>query len=555
MEVVGQQKAKGRSGDGIFTLVDTMSREIKEDFNLSPQQISQDIDKDVILITTDSPEALQHFVAGKILSNLGKFEEANKEFQQAVDLDPEFANSYRMMYINCNYMGKYEEADKNLARAQSLLNRVSERDYYLIQAILAPTYESTVDCYKKLLEIYPDDLETLGLLGSMYRNREQWELAKEQFEKIIEIDPSQENTLINIAYLSMTQGLYEEAQKMLISWENIFTDKSYYHSFLGMIYLCQRKFDLALEQAQLGLSAGDENSEALLLSALTLFLENDFENTEKTLEQMIASDDFYTQFRGLNWVYYLYLTTKNEEKMINALNQGLEFSKKYEFMPGLYNFRLMQTYTYLIKNDLTKALESASKTVETALLNDISDDINFSQHLRGLIYIKLNRLEDARAAAETLKQRIETSGLTKHLRHYHHLVGEIAQAEGDFDTAVKEFKTACFLLPAEHSRADMHILYYDSLASAYFESGQYDKARSEYESIVNLTTGRLRWGDKYGHALFRLGQINSHKGKIDEAAEYFKTFLILWKEADPAKEEEIKLALSELEKLQAGNFN
>ena len=554
MEVVGQQKAKGRSGDGIFTLVDTMSREIKEDFNLTPQQISQDIDKDVILITTDSPEALQHFVTGKILSNLGKFEEANKEFQKAVDLDPEFANAYRMMYINCNYMGKYEEADKNLARAQSLLNRVSERDYYLIQAILAPSYESTVDCYKKLLEIYPDDLETLGLLGSMYRNREQWESAKQQFEKIIEIDPSQENTLINIAYLSMTQGLYKEAQEILISHEDIFTDKSYYHSFFGMIYLCQKKFDLAMEQAQLALSAGDEGNDALLLAALILFLKNDFENAEKTLEQMIASDDFYAQFRGLNWLYFLYLTTKNEEKMTQSLSRGLEFSKEYEFMPGLYNFNLMQTYTYLIKNDLTKAWESASKTVETALLSDISDDINFSQHLRGLIYIKLNRHEDARAAAESLKQRIEKSGLTKHLRHYHHLMGEIARAGGDIDTAIVEFKAACSLLPAEHSRSDMHILYYDSLASTYYESGNYDKALKEYERIINLTTGRLRWGDKYGHAFYRLGEIHIHNGNRKKAAENFQAFLNLWKSADPTHVEEINQAQTRLKELHAAEI-
>jgi tetratricopeptide (TPR) repeat protein/predicted Ser/Thr protein kinase len=551
MEVVGQQRARGRSGDGIFTLVDTMSREIKEDFNLTPQQISQDIDKDVILITTDSPEALQHFVAGKILSNLGKFEDSNKEFQQAVDLDPEFANAYRMMYINCNYLGQYEEADKNLARAQSLLNRVSERDYYLIQALLAPSYETTIDNYEKLLEIYPDDLETLGFLGSMYRNREEWELAKEQFEKIIEIDPSQENTLINIAYLSMTQGLYEEAKEILISHEDIFTNKSYYHSFLGMIYLCQQKFDLAIEQAELAISAGDEGNDALLLMALTLFLKNDFDSAEKTFKQMIASDDFYTQFRGLNWLYFLYLTTKNEEKMIHTLSQGLEFSKKYDFMPGLYNFNLMQTYTCLIKNDLTKALESASKTVETALLSNISEDINFSQHLRGLIYIKLNRLEEARAAAENLKQRIEKSGLTKHLRHYHHLKGEIALAEDDSDTAIAEFKTACSLLPAEHSRSDMHILYYDSLASAYYEKGQYDKALKEYERIVNLTTGRLRWGDKYGHAFYRLGEIYSHNGDEKKVAENFNEFVNIWKSADPKHEKEIENARQKLEKLKA----
>lgn len=58
MEPVGSETVEGRGGDKIFPMVDRLSQLIKKDFNISQEDIYADIDKDVMSITTSSPEAI-----------------------------------------------------------------------------------------------------------------------------------------------------------------------------------------------------------------------------------------------------------------------------------------------------------------------------------------------------------------------------------------------------------------------------------------------------------------------------------------------------------------
>ena len=103
----------------------------------------------------------------------------------------------------------------------------------------------------------------------------------------------------------------------------------------------------------------------------------------------------------------------------------------------------------------------------------------------------------------------------KLMRHYYHLSGVIAKAEGDYQTAVQEFEKAISLLSSENFKADMHILYFDALALTYVESGDLKKAQKVYERITGLKTGRLRWGDLYVKSFYKLGKL--HEQQRNEA--------------------------------------
>jgi tetratricopeptide (TPR) repeat protein len=68
---------------------------------------------------------------------------------------------------------------------------------------------------------------------------------------------------------------------------------------------------------------------------------------------------------------------------------------------------------------------------------------------------------------------------------------------------------------------------------SYFKSGRPEKAREVYEEIINLTTGRLFWGDLYAKSFYMLGKIHEQQGNTAEATEHYEKFLFLWKGADP----------------------
>jgi len=86
----------------------------------------------------------------------------------------------------------------------------------------------------------------------------------------------------------------------------------------------------------------------------------------------------------------------------------------------------------------------------------------------------------------------------------------------------------------QNNQGEMDLAYFvESLARAYFMKRDWEKARTEYESIVMMTYGRIRHGDIYAKSFYMLGKIYEEMGKKKEARKNYRRFLDLWKNADP----------------------
>jgi tetratricopeptide (TPR) repeat protein len=93
-----------------------------------------------------------------------------------------------------------------------------------------------------------------------------------------------------------------------------------------------------------------------------------------------------------------------------------------------------------------------------------------------------------------------------------------------------------------------HTLFLESLAQAYYKSGDLDKARSVYEQITLLTKERINLGDIYVKAFYNLGKIYEQQEERAKSIECYEKFLDLWKDADPgiAEVEDAKKRLARL---------
>jgi len=533
MEPVGSERVTGVGIESIFAMADELTRKIKVNFNFTPEEIDMDIDKDVEIITTDSQEALKYYIEGKRLYKERKFKESNEVLEKAVALDPGFALAYKQISDNYGYMVKPEQAQEYIQKALSLIDRVSEREYYLLKGDTTDSYQSKIENYQKLLEIYPDDLKGLSHLGSLYRNMEEWDLAQEQFEKIIEIDNKQELALENIAYIYMAKGLYEKARKLLESNQHIFSNKIFFHIRMGIAFLCQNKYDLALSEVNKAKSLDPDDIFIKELIGHIYQIRGDYDSAVKIYRQLLNSDDHLSQYLGWLWLSYLYLMRGEYTLVKKEILQGIEHSQKFDFIPSLYNSTILSAYVDLQLKRFPEALTASNQALKLANEIDYITYKNFALHLRGLVLVKMKKLEEARKTAEELKRQIERTGRKKYLRHYHHLMGMIAREEGMISRAIDDFSVAYSLLPKQHEKYDEHILYLDFLASAYFENGELDRARKEYENIISLTTGRLRWGDLYSKSFYWLGRIFQIQKQKDKAIEHYKKFLKIWENADP----------------------
>jgi tetratricopeptide (TPR) repeat protein len=123
------------------------------------------------------------------------------------------------------------------------------------------------------------------------------------------------------------------------------------------------------------------------------------------------------------------------------------------------------------------------------------------------------------------------------MKYYDHLMGRIALAEKRPADAIRYLEQAISLLPAQRENSDYHAFYYDALAAAYFQNGDYEKAQEGYQMIISLTTGRLCWGDIYARAFYWLGKTSQRTGKVREASANYEKFLRLWEKADRGRPE------------------
>jgi tetratricopeptide (TPR) repeat protein len=279
--------------------------------------------------------------------------------------------------------------------------------------------------------------------------------------------------------------------------------------------------------------------EPVELEGMIHLVKGDPASAEKSFRDMVRSDDPLFQSTGRAWLGHLYLMQGRYDRLREEIKAGLEHARAAEMSSELracevHLMKILSTYVGLQMNDLPQAYEASSQALEAAREEgERVDHVDLSLQFRGLVLAKMKRFDEARAAAEKLKQYIEKAEVLNDLRHYHRLMGEIAREQGDLAKAVVSFETAVSLLPHQSCKQDLHILYLDSLASAYHQKGDLDKARNTYERILSLTTGRVRWGDLYVKSYYRLAKILQGQGQKDKAAGFYRRFLEIWSQADP----------------------
>lgn len=129
----------------------------------------------------------------------------------------------------------------------------------------------------------------------------------------------------------------------------------------------------------------------------------------------------------------------------------------------------------------------------------------------------------------------------------HNVRGSIALAEGRPQDAVSEFRllerTGPFILGAT-----------PLLAMAYDAAGQADSALAAYERYVNTSNAfRLFWDSTFLAGSYRrLAELYETRGDAARAAEYYRRYADLWKDADPELQPRVRAAEGKAKMLTEG---
>ena len=537
-ELLGSPFAEGQNET---TLVDDLTVKIKTSLNLSEILITEDIDRKVGEITTESPQALNLYFQGLNAYDERKFELSNTYLLKAVELDPKFAMAHRKIAGNFDYMGDNANSKLYLDKAMFYLERVSDRERYLIEGYYAQnvsdSIEDAVKYFWELVRMYPDDIDGNIQLGSVFRNLEEWDEALIRFERVIQLDKTNVIGYLNKVYILMAKGFYDEAKELLEAKQHVSPQQTVFHRLMSRLFLIYNKVDLAMEQIEKLRNLDAENLDYHIIKGQIHHVQDEYSSARKEYETLIKQGNEDYQITGRLWMSRLYLTQGMLEKAKKEALEGLEHAREFQLHVPEVDFLLLLAYLDLRMKSFDDALEFATQASEIASGMKARSEERYGYIFRGLISLELNNVSMAEETVTQLKQLTESSGCKNFMRNYHYLMGMVSQKKGNISQAIDYFEMAFNSLPHQKSTEDNHALYLDALASAERMRGDVYKAQNYYEQMISLTTGKLKWGDLYSVSRYHLGRIYQQKGMKQEAVDQFERFLKLWKNADFAQKE------------------
>jgi serine/threonine protein kinase/predicted Zn-dependent protease len=538
-ETISSLSVKADGENNIFARVDDLTKKIKLELDLTPDQIAADMDKEVGKITTSSHEAYKYYAEGRKYHNEGEYPKSIQLMKKAVAIDPHFAMAYRSMgmaFYNFGDIGKYK---KYLEKAMELSARLSDREKYIIRgdfySLSDKTFNKAIEAYNKLLRLYPDDGFGNTNLALVYLWLEEWDRAIERIEVLIQNNDEAVHPYFLQSEAYACKGLYDRGRKVLENYLVKFPDNAVIHRYLIIIYICQGKYDLALIESDKAYSLDHSDYHVFWGKGIIFSLMGDIISAEKEFRKCLASKELLAPPLGKNGLGALYLLQGRFQEAKQQIKQGIELAAKRDLNQLKSWLHSFLAYINLKSKNKNQALKEFDKALDSALKADMSHLWEFALNGKGLTYLEMNSMDKAKATAEELKTFIQEGMNKKSLRFYYHLMGMIELNRKNSPGATEYFKKAISLLHSEYysTKGRMHALFIEPLALTYFKSGDLEKAQKEFERITSLTFGRYNHGDIYARAFYTLGKIYQQKGWKGKAIESYNKFIDLWKNCDP----------------------
>jgi len=531
----GTSRVEGQGEESLFSLVDEITKKIKLEFNISMEQIADDIDRDIGTITTLSPEAYKYYSQGRQAYNVGEYEKSIALMERAVAADPEFAMAYRSMSVAYFLLAYEAKRYETMRKAFELSHRLPDREKYTIEgdffSLSESTYDKALESYNKVLELYPNDLISNQNSALIYADLEQWDKAIERAEVSRRQKVVQPYTLLVGLY--SRKGQYDEARDVVLDYIENIQDSAYVRRRLAWINVCQRKFDQALDEIDKAIAMDPENAAyAQTRGQISLFA-GELEAARIEFARLVERENPAQKVTGIRGLSLIASLQGRFSEAAKLAEQGINTSKSAEQKGSEIGFRerLAEIDLYIGKSDeaLFQIEEAWPFTMERG---DLDQKIRVLVD-RGLFYLETRSLQDALKTAGELKGLIESGLNEKSMRYYDYLMGLIEHEKKNYSGAVDYLQRAQSLLPAEWNSRDVQAKFYFALGQAQHRAGNLVEAQKAYEDILPMTFGRDYCQHLYVLAFYELGRVFQDQGNTAQAIEHYQKFLDLWKDADP----------------------
>jgi len=550
LEHIDSESISGTGEQSIFSMVDELTRRVKANFRLTPEEIASDIDKDIGIVTTSSPEAYKYYVEGIRYDIKGDYKKVIEYMEKAVEIDPEFASAYLAMAWSYGNLAYFAEEKKALMMALEVSDRLSDREKYNIQGQFymqqsEKTWDKSLEAFEKLIQLYPDDITGNNALAILYSRLGDREKAIEHYKICVNYKTEDVVIYTNLANTYCAEGLYDKAIEVLESHINNIKDSDFIRRSLALTYRYQGKYDLAIAEADKALSFNPDSWQNIRSKGDIYFYMGNLQKAGQEYRKLIERDEPLDYAWGLLRLQSLYLLQGKFEDFKEKILEGIELSEKLGQITWSMAWRSSLSHAELRLGNSGQAMEELKEVWGTAIAEEDLGTQRAILRDMGLVHLEMESIEEAENTAERLKEMTEQAPNKELFRDYYYLKSMIELEKENYSMAIEYIEKGLSLLSAT---SDLNLVFTDSLGLAYYRKGDLENAQETYERALSLATGRFDYGDVYAKSFYMLGKIYEEMGWEGKAIENYEKFLEFWRNADPGlpEVEDAKTRLSSL---------
>jgi len=440
--------------------------------------------QDKIPITTSSEKALKYYLQGRDLAEKLRGQESRQYFQQAVNVDPDFAIAYLQLSL---VQPSAKEFFSTFEKARALADEVSEAERLWILGFEAGAMRGEPmkqrEYYQKLVKLYPNDERAHLLLAQNHFASQEYEEAVRGYERSVEIDPEFSQPYNQMGYALRFMERYDDAEKAFKTYIELIPDDPNPYDSYAELLMKMGRYDESIKQYEAALKVRSDFMNSYTGIASNLNFMGQHEKARARLETMYEKAKDNGQRRAA--VTAMALSYIDEGDFDNGLKQYGNLYALAEAIGdtsaiaadlGLMGFALVEVEGR--EQEALDKFETATAMVQASSLSDDTKDLNRRGHFYNAsrAYLAMGDLEQAKANASEYRTRVNAARNSNQIKASHQLDGLIALKEGKFDLATEELKQANLL--------NAYNLYF--LAKAYEGNGDPVNARMYYEKSANF---------------------------------------------------------------------